>query len=207
MKPLRREPTPYLEPEDSPYSPRTWWIRSYELTVARTLLEPAELQCKEYKEIATLVCLPSFEPEWALLIAGERKTAFSVLLTEVGENTWYRALKKEVPNSSAVPQMHQSRLPMERAEAICDIWRKILSRTRYPKESQMGCDGVSYHFAYCGLGNLLAGKTWSPEETSVPGKLVALGGALRDFVRDPANQDVFLNVIDDHLAWFASHSN
>jgi hypothetical protein len=72
----------------------------------------------------------------------------------------------------------------------------------------MGNDGVYYHFAYWVVGNHpLAGKTWSPEETTVPGKLAALGHNLKDYVQDPANQDVFLKMIDDHLAWFQSHSN
>lgn len=202
---VRREPSSHLEPENSPFSSTGGAaISSYEVMVARALVEPMELQVRGQgcREIASLVCLPSFKPEWAVWVAGDRKTGFSVLLTEAGENIWYRALRAEMPLSSAVRMQH-GRLPIDRAEAICDIWRRILSQTRYPKESRMGNDGVVYHFAYWVVGNpAQSGKTWSPGMTTVPGKLAALGHSIKDYVQDPENQDVFLNVIDDHLAWF-----
>lgn len=210
-KPVRHEPSSHLEPENSPFSPPGGSvISSYELRVARTLVEPIALQVRGegYREIASVVCLPAFMPEWALWVAGERKTGFSVLLTEAGENVWHTASKAEMPLSSAAVRMHHGRLPRDRAEAICDTWRRILSETRYPKESRMGNDGVVYHFAYWVVGNSAqAGKTWSPGETTAPGKLAALGHSIKDYVQDPANQDAFLQVIDDHLAWFQSHSN
>ncbi len=49
-----RELSPDLEPEDSPFSPPgRWGIGSYELNVARTLLEPIELEARGegHKEI------------------------------------------------------------------------------------------------------------------------------------------------------------
>jgi hypothetical protein len=209
-KPLPRESSPYLEPEDSAFSPlRRWAISAYEEKVAQTLLEPIERASRGdgHKEIASLVCLPSFRPEWAFWIAGERKTGFSVLLTEPEESIWYSTLTAEMQFSEARVRMYQCELPMHRAAAICDIWRSILSQTRYPKKSDLGCDGVYYHFGYWGVGSLpLAGKTWSPEETTVPGKLAELGHTLRDYVKDTANQDVFLKVMEDHVEWLQAHS-
>ena len=206
-KPLPRKASPYLEPEDSPFSPPPgrWGISSYELKVARTLLEPIELEARgeEYQEIASLVCLPSFEREWAVWVAGERKTGFSALLTEAEKNIWYSTLTAEV----APVRMYQCQLPTDRAGAICDIWKRILAQTRYPQESTLGFDGVDYHFGYWGKGSPpLAGKIWSPEETTVPGKLADFGRTLRDYVKDTANQDVFLRAIEDHLEWFQTHS-
>jgi hypothetical protein len=67
-KPVRPEPSLYLEPDDSPFSPPgRSEIISYQLTVARTLVKPMELRYRgeRYKETASLVCLPSFTPEWA----------------------------------------------------------------------------------------------------------------------------------------------
>lgn len=209
-KPLPRETSQYLEPEDSPFSPPgRWEISSYELKVARTLLEPIELEARGegYKEIASLVCLPSFEPEWAVWVAGERKTGFSALLTEAKGNNWYSTLTAEMQFSVAPVRMYQHQLPTDRAGAICDIWKRILAQTRYPQKSALGCDGVDYHFAYWGVGSPpLAGKVWSPEETTVPGKLADLGQTLTDYVKDTANQDVFLKAIEDHLEWFQTHS-
>jgi hypothetical protein len=205
-KPLPRQSSPYLEPEGSPFSPPgRRGISCYELNVARTLLEPIELEARGegYKEIASLVCLPSFEPEWAVWVAGGRQTGFSVLLTEAEKNIWYSTLTEEMQFSVAPVRMHQCHLPTDRAAAICDIWRRILSQTRYHKKSELGCDGVFYHFAYWGIGSApLAGKTWSPEETTVPGKLAVLGHTLRDYAKDTENQDVFLKAMEDQLEWF-----
>jgi hypothetical protein len=205
-KPLPRESSPYLEPEGSPFSsPGKWWIGYYELNVARTLLEPIELAARGegYNEIASLVCLPSFEPEWAVGVAGDRKTGFSVLLTEAEKHIWYSTLKPEMQSSEAPVRMQQCQLPTDRAGAMCDIWRRILLQTRYHEKSKLGCDGVFYHFAYWRVGSApLAGKTWSPEEATVPGKLAVLGHTLKDYARDTANQDVFLKAIEDQLEWF-----
>ena len=205
-KPLPRESSPYLEPEDSPFSPPgRWGISSYELNVARTLLEPIELQARGEgrKEIASLVCLPSFRPEWAVWVAGKRETGFSVVLTEAEKNIWYSNLKAEMQFPEVPVRTHRCHLPTDRAGAICDIWRRILSQTRYHKKSELGCDGVNYHFAYWSVGSApLAGKTWSPEETTVPGKLAVLGHTLKDYAKHTANQEVFLKTIEDQLEWF-----
>jgi hypothetical protein len=128
-------------------------------------------------------------------------------LTEAEQNIWYSTLTAEMQFSVAPVRMHQCQLPTDRAGAICDFWKRILAQTRYPEKPKLGCDGVYYHFAYWGVGSTpLAGKIWSPDETSVPGKLAELGHTLRDYVKDTANQDVFLKAIEDHLEWFQTHS-
>jgi hypothetical protein len=202
----------YLEPEDSPFSPPLKLaIRAYELMVAKSLLEPAEVVFRStayrdpQKEIASLVCLPSFEPEWALCVAGERMSGFSVLLTEAKKNIWYSSRNPEVGFPIAVSKS-EGQLAADLGGAICDVWRKVLSQTRYPKELQTSgrCDGVTYHFAYWGVrgGSLLAGKAWSPAEESVAGKLVAVSHALRDYLGEagPSRQQI-VQTIEEHLAW------
>src|SRR5436309_2858665 len=67
---------PYLEPEDSPFSLASG-MKVYELTLAESLLRAAERVAQslalawQREETASLVCLPSFEPEWALWVVGE----------------------------------------------------------------------------------------------------------------------------------------
>jgi hypothetical protein len=204
-----REPMLHLEPEDSPFSPPAGrsWSSAYHITVARMLLEPIELETEreEHKEIASLVCLPSFAPEWALWVGGERKTGFSVLVSEAEERIWMLARTTESP-FPARARTSQRPLPIDLAGAICDVWSRVLSQTRYAEESQVGNDGVYYHFGYWVVGKgPLAGKTWSPRGAMVPGKLVALRHNLKDYVQDPANQEVFLKVIEDHIEWFDAH--
>src|ERR1022692_557376 len=92
-KPVRRDLSLYLEPEDSPFSsPLMVGVRAYELMVARSLLEVAGCEARSItpdwlrEERASLVCLPSSAPEWALWVVGVRRTAFLVLLAEADKS-------------------------------------------------------------------------------------------------------------------------
>jgi len=214
--------SPYLEPEDSPFS-LSPGMRVYEQMLAESLLGAVEREAQslapawQREEKASLVCLPSFEPEWALWVVGERKARFWVLLTEAQKSLWYSTkiwysttVDPEIPCPPSV-KIHRSELATDLGRAVCEIWGRVLSQTRYPREPLQGtCDGVTYHFAYSRQGVKgippTAGKTWSPNEETVPGKLVGLSHALRDYAKDSANQDVFLRVIQDHLEWFQTHS-
>lgn len=207
------ESPPHLEPEDSLFSPTMFnVIKEYRLTVGEHLMGALALEAQslapswEREEIATLVCTPAFYPEWALWVVGERRAGFWVLMTEADQNIWYSTRGGvEIHHS---PTMKKSELAIDLGGEICDVWRSILSQTRYPKEPWGGCDGVSYHFAYSKKGiPAMAGKTWCPGAATTPGKLVSLAYMLKDYVRDPANQDAFLHAINEHLAWFRSHSN
>jgi hypothetical protein len=85
----------------------------------------------------------------------------------------------ESPFPAPVSTRHHP-VPIALAGPICDVWSRVLSRTRYGNDSQ--------------------GET-------VPAKLAALGHNLKDYVQDPANQEVFLKVIEDHLEWLHAHSH
>jgi hypothetical protein len=113
----------------------------------------------------------------------------------------------ESPFPAPVSTRHHP-VPIALAGPICDVWSRVLSRTRYGNDSQVGHDGTCYHFGYWVVGQqTLAGKTWSPRGETVPAKLAALGHNLKDYVQDPANQEVFLKVIEDHLEWLHAHSH
>lgn len=210
--------SPYLEPEGSPFSLASG-MKVYELMLAESLLGAAEREAQalapawQREETASLVCLPSFEPEWALSVVGERRARFWVLLTEAQRSLWYSTSTwysttgdPEIPCTPSV-NTHRSELATDLGGAVCDIWSKVLSQTRYPQEPLPACDGITYHFVYSRKGKpTTAGKTWSPSRTTVPGKLVGLSHALRDHAKDSANQDVFRQVIEDHLEWFQTHS-
>jgi hypothetical protein len=204
-----RESNPYLEPEDSPFLPPLMpAIHVYELMVAKILLEPAEAAFRlggygeARREVAGLVCIPSFEPEWALWLAGERKGGFSVLLTEAENNIWYSSRKPEAQFPMAV-RKSEGQLESSLAGAICGVWRGALSQARYSKDQAGGNDGVTYHFGYWDVGARMAGKAWSPTEQTAPGKLAAISHALRDYLRNegPASQQI-IQAIEEHLAWF-----
>jgi hypothetical protein len=205
-----RGSSPYLEPEESPFSsPRMAGLRAYEVKVATSLLGAAECETEslavswQREETASLVCLPAFAPEWALWLVGARKAGFWVLLIEADKNIWYSTRNDSgMLHSPSVTKRH-NKLPMELGTAICDIWSRVLSQTRYSKESQIAaCDGIEYHFAYSrrSIGSM-AGKAWSPGETTAPGKLVALSNNLREYVQDGEHPNLqIVRRIEDQIA-------
>jgi len=210
-KPLPEDLNLHLEPENSPFEARgEWRICAYEVAVARALLEPMQFECRgnHCDEIACIACLPSFQPEWAVWVAGNRKTGFSVLLNEAEANIWYSAqLADEGPPPASKVKLYTCPLPSDRAIAICDIWKGILSQIKHPEKPRLGCDGVYYHFSYWRPpSSSLAGKIWLPGKKTVPGRLAALGHALGSYAQDEPNRDVFMTVIEDHLAWFSKNS-
>lgn len=210
---MANEASPYLEPEDSPFSPtRRGAITDYELLVAESLRGAEECEARslapgwQLEETAGLACGPSFEAEWMLWVVGERTAGFGVLLLEAETSMWYS-------DKSGPEMFHQPLVKKHRAEfakdlggAVCDVWSSVTSQTRYPRKLLDGrCDGVTYHFVYSRKGlPATAGKAWSPVETTIPGKLAALAHSVRDYVRDPENQDAFLQAVKDHFLWFQS---
>lgn len=205
-----REASLYLEPEDSFFSPSLGMgLRVYELMVAKTLLGAAECEVHsiapawQREEIASLVCNPSFEPEWALWVVGERKAGFWVQLTEAEKNIWYATRDDpEMPHSLSVTNF-QRKLDTHLGGAICDIWSRVLSQTRYPQKPLIcACDGTMYHFAYSRKGiPSTAGKTWSPLEGTIPGKLVDLSRILKNYVQDCGQSSLqIVRRIEEHIA-------
>ena len=212
--------TSSLEPEDSPFSRRPG-MRLYEEILAESLLGAAEREAQslapawQQEEKAVLVCLPSFRSEWALSVVGERKAGYWVVLVQTHESLWSSTrFWYSTEGDPAIPSppsvnTYRRELAADLGGGVCDIWNHVLSLTRYPQRPWYGCDGVIYHFTYARRGtNAIperSGKTWSPAEDSVPGKIVGLSHALGDYAKDSANQDVFLKVIQDHIEWFQTH--
>jgi hypothetical protein len=186
----------------------------YKLMIAESLLESTKREVQsvapvwEQEETASLLCLPSFEPEWALSVVGDRKARFWVVVAEAEKNIWYSMAVSEEMSNSPYVKTHWTEVTAELGAAVCDTWNGALCQTHYAQEPFCGCDGVTYHFAYVRKGKQseMAGQTWSPDENTVPGKLVALSYALKEYAEDVANQDVFRNVIKDHLEWFRTNS-
>ena len=212
--------SPCLEPEDSPFSLDVG-IRFYEQMLTESLLGSTQREAQslapiwQQEENAILICLPSFQPEWTLSVVGDRSSRYWVLLAEaqsslwLSTTSWYSTAGNPFPVPPSV-KIYRSEMAADLGGEVCEIWRRVLSQTRYPQEHCDGCDGVIYHFTYSRRGTKgiprRSGKTWSPEEDSVPGKLVGLSHTLADYAKDPVNRDVFLEVIQDRVRWFQERS-
>jgi hypothetical protein len=207
------DPILHLEPEDSPFWGSATWDSSR--VAAKSLLEPGWAEVSSiarellHPEIASVVCLPTWRPFWALWVVGEGRYGYSVVSTEPD----YQSAEPDIllPTGSesqpSIPTRPVKKLRRDLGKdlgtPICDIWRKVLSRTRYPKSSISGrCDGTTYHFGCENKEtNPMYGQTWSPAEQTQAGQLAALSHSLRDYLRaaGPSEQQIVQN-IEAHLA-------
>ena len=211
---LKLKGTSHLVPEDSSFRIGPGGMVAYELLVADILLGAAEREAKsiaarsQFEETAGMVCVPSREPEWALRITGDRIGSFWVVLTEAVSNIWGCMRTDETLQTLPSVKGYRAELGKELGAAVCDIWREVLSQTRHARHPVQLNDGVTYHFVYFRQGvGTFAGKTSPLHEGTAPGRLAGIARILRDFVRDPENQDAFLQALKDNIAWFQSHSH
>jgi hypothetical protein len=203
----------HLEPEGSRFVLHSR-LRIYEHTLVDSLVAAAEREVEslvpvwEREEAARVVCLPSFESEWALSVVGDRKAQFSVVVTEADKNIWYTMAEADEICRSPSIKIHRTELAAELGATGCDVWNSVLLQTRYSQEPLPGaCDGVSYHFTYSRKEKpARAGQTWSPAKNTIPGMIVGLSHALKECAQDFENRDVFFSVIKDHLEWFRINS-
>jgi hypothetical protein len=184
-----------LQPEASPLDWLDIFDRYYR-NVAELLLEPGK---PRRQGLISVVCLPSFEVEWALRLIGSEEKGYSLALSVAEAQIW--------PSRGTSPiavKRRESPLAADLAVAVCEAWRKMLLRVRHPERGTGHLDGVTYHFACHGPGfNWMAGKTWSPEPQTAPGKLVALGHLLYQYVeRDEPERSVLANEIRQAADWF-----
>jgi hypothetical protein len=135
-----------------------------------------------YHYRARVICEPAFRPRWAVTLvceAGDRPEYFVEYAgLENRKDGEFRAQKSRVP------------LDREAAEAVQEVWLRMLRAVHYPDAPRAGADGVTYHFSRFvprGLADPLApggweaGQVWTPDPTSTTGRLASIGEAMREY--------------------------
>jgi hypothetical protein len=143
----------HLLPEESPF-------REYPV-LARYLVKAAEILfgAAEAKraDLASAICLPSFEPEWAVRLIGSEKVPYSLLLVEAEQQIWGSQATSVAVRRAEVP------FPATLARVMDSVWKTALGNVRHPDVMRVGLDGTSYHFTRRDpTRGPLAGRTWSP---------------------------------------------
>lgn len=165
------------------------------MSVARRLLQEIERR----PVIATVVCLPSFEPEWAIRIHGSNKLGFAATLTKAKTQIWSAGQDAEVDVSH-----DDVTLSSHLADELLNIWSKMLRDAKYRASASAGLDGVSYHFLYFkNTHGHLCGQTWSPDPETTAGHFVSLAHSLHDFVLvDSLNRARIESQLESEMEWF-----
>jgi len=137
------------------------------------------------------VVLPSFRPEILVGIrsTGEEPKGFRVFYLRAPGLGFMRYKDHEAAEREGPPKPPgevkltrcEKPLAAPLALRIEKVWKDMLLETRHEPRGSNGPDGVTFHFSARGEMQNLAGKTWSPDETSKPGMLAKLADSLVDY--------------------------
>src|SRR5262245_18468769 len=142
----------------------------YHSSIRATLLKGATDQPS-----LRMLCLPSFEAEWAVTVGtpenGDARVEYRIALAKIWGHEEPEKIKITV---------REATIARTSAEVLYSAWKKMLLRTRYPPPSNsIGLDGTTYYFTsfHRNVG-MLEGTTWSPTKSSRTRQLVAIAEAL-----------------------------
>ncbi|TWU35837.1 hypothetical protein Q31b_52720 [Novipirellula aureliae] len=179
----------HLEPNDSPIESLPI-LNAYLHTVAATLKPKVD---RKAKAVVGIACLPSFEVEWMLALQCSRSGHYTSYAHTADQEIWPLEETKAI-----TPIKNHAAVSNELGASLHKIFRLALLGTRHSDSPNMGLDGVTYHFS-C---DHMSGRTWSPPENSLPGKLCALSDCLyNDTVAGKINE----RRISRRVRWF--HGN
>jgi hypothetical protein len=91
---------------------------------------------------ARLVCIPSFDPEWMVTVvrecdegqyAPDHPHTYFVEYAGAEKSLWYAKKFRKVKVKRV-----RANLDRETAEAVAEVWRRMLRDVRYPEPSELG---------------------------------------------------------------------
>lgn len=146
---------------------------SYDRNINEILLKDAS----KYS-LGLAVSLPSFQPEWAVSLEKTEEKNFKLCIFEAAQAIY----NSKNPKAIEIKK-RQLLIDKDLGEMLHSVWVKVLFNTRYSREDPSGLDGTAYHF-FCweSESRFISGMTWSPDESSEPGRFVKLIYSLRELV-------------------------
>jgi hypothetical protein len=202
----------HLVPENSVYADQS--LIDYDILVSRVL--GSKIPSTNLK----LIAIPSFRNEYAISVDQETN-ACKVSYLETKYHLWIYELSKEykgIEKDSNMEEMlsempanpydvpvvtHNASLENEECNRITSVWNKTLLNTRYPAITDkvvLMVDGTIYHFSTWIRGyGTISGKTYSPDSSKIPGRLVGLANAIGSYAKEntPTNKIKLANAIKD----------
>jgi hypothetical protein len=113
--------------------------------------------------------MPSFSSEYSFSIETIEGKNY-VVSNRTSENFWYPKNRKKVKLIS-----NKTELTNDLYIKIVDLFKLLEEQTKEPEDDLMGLDGVTYYFATTDKnGQIKIGETWSPNDSSLLGRLVMI---------------------------------
>jgi hypothetical protein len=164
----------------------------------------------QYRLLCGVAVIQSFSAERAVFMVRLDSGRFSVVSRKLKEhlaNKAYESLRREEvllrTESKAFLQKLQvgvetatAELDADAGNALSEVCKQVLLKTRYPEVQEIRLDGVTYHVGHSIVGAFLSGKTWSPGPETLAGKFIAMEEALAAYAevtaarRDAARSDL-----------------
>jgi hypothetical protein len=121
------------------------------------------------KPIARYTSMPSFSSEYSFSIETINGKEY-VVSNRLSERYWNTKNRNRVELISNKTEL-QSSLYLR----IVDLFELLEEQTKKPESDMIGLDGTTYYFASTDRnGQIKIGKTWSPDDDSLLGKLVEI---------------------------------
>ncbi len=162
-----------------------------EMEVVRALVFPpfspeSAVSIVDIKENYTVEARQPVRSYWAYKTLEHKKSGGSKILKDgqfVKDHEGIEALEKELPEDPSELEVKSCSKKISRklAKEIASIWKRELSRVKYPSKDWGGFDGATYHFSMRRGLLTLAGQTWSPSKKLPTGELVAIVNSLHDY--------------------------
>jgi hypothetical protein len=191
----------HLEPEDSPFLP---WNNSKELSLFTIPF------FKEFRPIPLLqtTCFPSFKPVWTVgviefpdsafkLVAAKSNKPFTTIMLDLHQ-------KKRTFLSKNTIKYWEKDISSLEVIALIHIYFKMVSESRYDSVGRVGLDGETYHFFALdrNIGSR-AGRTWSPDSSSIAWLLTKLSFALFEYASaDKTEEAASLSCLRNKISEF-----
>ncbi len=134
-------------------------------------------------EISFLV-MASFIPETVLRIEKDRENdKFYIIYHRCNEMIWYNDNWSKVKVTK-----FRKEISADNVELVKNLFKKAISKVRYPEGELFGTDGTNYYFSVNDFGQKV-GTIWSPKEGSNMRKLVEIGMNLIEFTKTRKNKN------------------
>lgn len=133
----------------------------------------------EKKNSFRYAVVPSFDKEYGFCVES-KKSEYFIVSTSLSESYWYSENKKEVKFFT-----ERNKIDKELFDQISQLFKLLEKRTKEYDEMNFITDGESYYFMTTDKkGKVKIGKTYSPSDHSLMGRLIYVCNKLYNFKKN-----------------------
>jgi hypothetical protein len=142
------------------------------------------------RTFAQMIVVPAFEPEYSVALHGgpndmewAQAAKYFLIYYSPDKNIWYSMPQNNKENQQKDVSVATAtvELPKDVAKRTCEVWRRMLQRTRYFEDNSIRVDATTAEFSFAGM----YAETYVPSESWSAAYLLELGHRLVDYCKAP----------------------